>query len=72
MRNATNPRNSKRRNPKSAATNAATELIRTDSIENMIRERAYYLWEGEGKPHGRETEHWQRAQADIERQMRPS
>jgi hypothetical protein len=26
-----------------------------------IRERAYHLWETEGRPHGREAEFWERA-----------
>ena len=26
-----------------------------------IRERAYHLWEAEGRPHGREGEFWERA-----------
>jgi hypothetical protein len=29
--------------------------------DEAIREKAYYLWEAEGKPHGREHEFWQRA-----------
>ncbi len=29
--------------------------------DDAIREKAYYLWEEEGKPHGREHEFWQRA-----------
>ena len=30
-------------------------------LEQRIRERAYRLWEEEGKPEGREADHWQRA-----------
>ncbi|HEY4173219.1 MAG TPA: DUF2934 domain-containing protein [Rhodopila sp.] len=29
--------------------------------EQRIRERAYHLWETEGKPHGRDVEYWERA-----------
>jgi hypothetical protein len=29
--------------------------------EHKIRERAYHLWESEGKPHGRDVEYWERA-----------
>ena len=32
-----------------------------DTIEKRIRDRAYYLWEAEGRPHGRDREHWERA-----------
>jgi DUF2934 family protein len=29
--------------------------------EHAIREQAYYFWEQDGRPHGRETEYWIRA-----------
>ncbi len=29
--------------------------------EQRVRERAYALWEAEGKPHGRDVEYWERA-----------
>ena len=29
--------------------------------EERVRERAYHLWEADGKPHGRDVEYWQRA-----------
>jgi hypothetical protein len=34
--------------------------------ERRIRERAYRIWEDEGKPSGREKEHWRRARREIE------
>jgi hypothetical protein len=33
--------------------------------EATIRERAYLLWEQEGRPEGRETEFWMRAEAAV-------
>lgn len=33
--------------------------------EQQIRERAYVLWEGEGRPEGRAVEHWRRAEAEL-------
>jgi hypothetical protein len=33
--------------------------------ETRIRERAYEIWLREGRPHGRDGEHWQRAAAEI-------
>ena len=33
-----------------------------DVTEHRIRERAYLLWEAEGRPEGREAEYWERAQ----------
>lgn len=29
--------------------------------EEWIKNRAYALWEEEGRPHGKDTEHWERA-----------
>jgi Protein of unknown function (DUF2934) len=29
--------------------------------EKAIRERAYFLWESEGRPEGRALDHWRRA-----------
>ena len=36
------------------------------AIEAHVRERAYFLWEAEGKPHGREDEYWHRARELLE------
>jgi Protein of unknown function (DUF2934) len=33
--------------------------------EERVRERAYHLWEADGKPHGRDVEYWQRARELI-------
>jgi hypothetical protein len=30
--------------------------------DQRIRERAYHLWEEEGRPEGREAEYWERAE----------
>jgi hypothetical protein len=38
---------------------AAEELLK------KIQLRAYLIWESEGKPGGREKEHWHRAEAEI-------
>jgi hypothetical protein len=29
--------------------------------EHRVRERAYLMWEADGKPHGRDIEYWERA-----------
>ncbi|MCQ4158913.1 DUF2934 domain-containing protein [Roseomonas sp. GC11] len=34
-------------------------------IEDRIRQRAYALWEAEGRPEGQEEAHWHRARAEI-------
>jgi hypothetical protein len=35
------------------------------SHEQQIRERAYAIWEGEGRPAGRADDHWRQAEAEI-------
>lgn len=36
-----------------------------DGMEEKIRERAYAIWEEEGRPEGREQEHWERAAREF-------
>jgi hypothetical protein len=33
--------------------------------EHQIQERAYQIWEREGRPDGRSVEHWLQAEAEI-------
>ncbi|MDN5928374.1 MAG: DUF2934 domain-containing protein [Hyphomicrobiales bacterium] len=33
--------------------------------EKAISERAYHIWEAEGRLHGRDREHWERASREI-------
>jgi hypothetical protein len=40
-------------------------LEMTPEREQRIRERAYHLWEADGRPHGREDEYWERAEELI-------
>src|SRR5688500_2801776 len=35
-------------------------------IEERVRERAYALWEQEGRPDGREQEHWEEASRELQ------
>jgi hypothetical protein len=39
-------------------------------LTQKIRQRAYEIWEREGRPHGRDRIHWLRAEAEI-RDLRP-
>jgi hypothetical protein len=34
--------------------------------EDLIRRRAHEIWEQEGRPHGRDREHWERAAREFE------
>lgn len=38
--------------------------------EERVRERAYEIWEQEGRTHGRAAEHWRRAEAEIDAEER--
>ncbi len=38
--------------------------------ECLIRERAYGIWIEEGRPHGRDLAHWQRAHQELQREAR--
>jgi len=44
-----------------ARTSIQNPLATDPKREHRIRERAYHLWEAEGKPHGRDVEYWERA-----------
>ena len=36
-------------------------------FRGQVRERAYDLWERDGRLHGRHTEHWARAEGELNR-----
>jgi hypothetical protein len=40
-------------------------MTETDD-ERAIRDRAYFLWESEGRPEGRALDHWQRAASEMQ------
>ncbi|WP_245461859.1 DUF2934 domain-containing protein, partial [Mesorhizobium sp. M7A.F.Ca.US.003.02.1.1] len=42
------------------------EDLAMDSREEKIKRRAHEIWEQEGRPVGREQEHWDRAVQEIE------
>ena len=37
--------------------------------DDQIRERAYLIWVNEGRPHGRELDHWLRAKWELEQEQ---
>lgn len=44
----------------------ANEKWPTDeALRQKIEQRAYEIWENEGGPHGRDFDHWLRAEAEI-------
>jgi hypothetical protein len=59
------PKSSRKKAP-AASTDAGPAIepaIRLD--EKQIRERAYGIWIAEGRPHGRDLAHWQRARHEL-------
>jgi Protein of unknown function (DUF2934) len=42
----------------------------SQSDEHRIRERAYGIWIEEGRPHGRDLAHWQRASRELQHEAR--
>ena len=36
------------------------------TIEERVRDRAYALWEKNGRPDGRSDEYWQQARSEVE------
>jgi len=38
-------------------------------LQQRIQQRAYQLWESEGRPEGREHAHWQQAQRELTAQL---
>jgi hypothetical protein len=34
-------------------------------LEQRIRERAFFIWIGQGRPEGRDREHWQQAESEL-------
>jgi hypothetical protein len=43
-----------------------------EKVEQRIRERAYLIWLDEGRPAGRDKEHWDMARAAIEEESKQS
>src|SRR5437588_421480 len=37
----------------------------TNVNEETVRKRAYYIWEREGRPQGKQVEHWQAALIEL-------
>ncbi len=43
-----------------------------DLEERVIRERAHALWEAEGRPDGRQEEHWYNAVLELAARTQPA
>src|SRR3978361_2271711 len=47
--------------PTTARPSTLNPLAPDPDREQRVRERAYHLWESDGRPHGRDVEYWERA-----------
>ncbi|MBI1220948.1 MAG: DUF2934 domain-containing protein [Rhodobacteraceae bacterium] len=36
-----------------------------EALRKTVEQRAYALWEAEGKPDGRDADHWRQAESEI-------
>jgi hypothetical protein len=44
----------------------------TEELERRIRQRAHQIWESEGRPHGSDLDHWERARRELEAELSPN
>jgi hypothetical protein len=42
-----------------------TSLARTPDLDREVARRAYEIWEDEGRPNGRDRDHWARAEQAV-------
>ena len=40
--------------------------------EHRVRERAYAIWEADGRPSGRDEDHWDRASREVDQELSPA
>jgi hypothetical protein len=50
---------------RTAAAASAASAARQDDLCDRVRRRAYELWESEGRPAGREHDHWLQAEREV-------
>ena len=50
---------------RTVAATVATSRGRQDDLHERVRRRAYELWESEGRPAGREHDHWFQAEREV-------
>jgi Protein of unknown function (DUF2934) len=54
--------------PQNIARHSETKRVPS---EDEVRERAHVIWLAEGKPEGREVDHWMQARRELERAAGP-
>jgi hypothetical protein len=46
-----------------------SETMMTAGFDDAVRDRAYALWESEGRPLGRDAEHWLQSEEEARREL---
>ena len=46
-----------------------SETMTTAGLDEIVRARAYALWESEGRPFGRDTEHWRMCEEEARKEL---
>jgi hypothetical protein len=59
------PKSAKKAKPAAAIGAAPPIEVKLRVDDDLIRERAYVIWIAEGRPHGRDLAHWQRARHEL-------
>jgi hypothetical protein len=59
---------SRARKPKTPSISAPGADSAADVDSGVVARRAYEIWEQEGRPEGRETDHWYRAESEMRKQ----
>ncbi len=49
-----------------------SDMLDSVGFEEIVRARAYALWESEGCPAGRDAEHWLRSEEAARRELTPA
>jgi Protein of unknown function (DUF2934) len=63
-------KSSEKKTPRASAGRSAAVELGGRPDEHRIRERAYGIWIEEGRPHGRDLAHWQRARQELQQEAR--
>jgi hypothetical protein len=58
-------KSSKKAAPASPGDSSPVIELACEPDEHLIRERAHSIWIEEGRPHGRDLLHWQRARHEL-------
>jgi hypothetical protein len=59
-------KSNKKKAPAAASSDPSPLQLSSRPDERQIRERAYGVWIEQGRPHGREHAHWQRASLELQ------